>query len=50
MTKVEKCQNVTTTAEETAVGLDRKMSMDTKLIRRFTTQQVAAAMAEKKKV
>ena len=47
MSKLEKGQNITKTAEETAVELDRKMSMDVELIRKFITQQVAVAMAEK---
>ena len=34
-------------AEETAVALDREMSMDAELIGKFITQQVAVAMAEK---
>ena len=49
MSKLEKVQNVTKTAEETAVELDGEISMDAKLIRKFITHQVAAAMAEKTK-
>ena len=47
MSKLEKGQTVTKTAEETAVALDREMSMDTDLIGKFITQQVAVAMVEK---
>ena len=47
MSKLEKGQTVTKTAEETAVALDGEMSMDAKLIGKFITQQVAVAMAEK---
>ena len=49
MSKLEKCQNVTKYAEETTMELDRKMSMDAKLIGKFTTQQVASVMAHKTK-
>ena len=49
MSKLEKGQNVTKSEEETAVDLDNEMLMDAKLIGKFITQQVAAAMAEKKK-
>ena len=49
MSKLEKGQNITKTAEETAVELDGEMSMDAELIGKFITQQVAVAMAEKKK-
>ena len=49
MSKLEKGQNINKTAEETAVELDREMSMDAKLIGKFITQQVAVAMAEKTK-
>ena len=45
MSKLEKGQTVTKTAEKTAVALDREMSMDTKLIDKFITQKVAVAMA-----
>ena len=45
--KLEKGQTVTKTAEETAVALDREMSMDAELIGKFITQQAAVAMAEK---
>ena len=47
MSKLEKGQNITKTAEETAVELYWEMSMDTKHIGKFITQQVAAAMAKK---
>ena len=46
MSKLEKGQTVTKTAEETAVELDGEMSMDSELIGKFITQQVAVAMAE----
>ena len=49
MSKLEKVQNVTKTAEETAVELDREMSMDAEIIGKLITQQVAVAMAEKTK-
>ena len=49
MSKLEKGQNVTKTAEETAVELDWEMSMDSKLIGKLMTQKVASAMAEKTK-
>ena len=49
MSKLKKSQNVNKSTEETAIELDRKMSVDTELIGKFTTQQVAAAMSEKKK-
>ena len=47
MSKLEKGQTVTKTAEKTAVALDGEMSMDAELISKFITQQVAVAMAEK---
>ena len=50
MSKLEKGQNITKTAEETAVELDREMSMDAKLISNFITQQVSVPMANKKKI
>ena len=49
MSKLEKGQNVTKTAEETAVELDGEMSMDAELNGKFITQQVAVAMADKTK-
>ena len=49
ISKLEKGQNVTKSAEETAVELDGEMSMDAKLIRKFITQQVSAAMSKKTK-
>ena len=49
MSKLEKGQNVTESAEETAVELYGEISMDAKLIGNFITQQVAAAMAKKTK-
>ena len=49
MSKLEKGQDTTKTAEETAVELDGDMSMDAELIGKFATQQVAVAMAEKTK-
>ena len=47
MSKLEKAQNITKTAEETAVELDGDMSMDSKLIGNFITQKVAVAMVER---
>ena len=47
MLKLEKGQNVNNSTEEIAVELDNEMSMDAKLIRKFITQQVADAMAQK---
>ena len=49
MSKLEKRQTITKTAEETAVELDGEMSMDAKLIGKFITQQISVAMAEKSK-
>ena len=49
MSKLEKGQNVTKSAEESAVELDGKMSMDAKLIGKLITQQVSATMAKKTK-
>ena len=49
MSKLEKGQNVTKSTEETAVELYGEMPMNDKLIGKFITQQVAAAMAEKTK-
>ena len=49
MSKLEKVQNLHKSAEEIAVELDGEMSWDAKLIGKFITQQVAAAMAEKNK-
>ena len=49
MSKLEKGQNITKTVEETAVELDREMSMNAKLISKFINQQVAAAIAENTK-
>ena len=49
MSKLKKGQTVTKTAEETDVELDGEMSMDTELISKFITQQVAVAMSEKSK-
>ena len=49
MSKLEKGQNITKCAEEKAVELDWEMSMDAKLIGKFITQQVVAAMDEKTK-
>ena len=47
MSKLEKVQDITKTAEEAAVELDGEMSMDAELIGKLITQQVAVAMAEK---
>ena len=49
MSKLKKGQNVTKTAEETAVELDGEMSMDAKITGKFIIQQVAAVMDEKTK-
>ena len=49
MTKLEKGQTITKTAEETSVELDGEMSKDAELIGKFITQKVAVAMAEKSK-
>ena len=49
MSKLEKGQTITKTAEDTAVELDREMSMDAKLIGKFITQQVEVVMANKSK-
>ena len=46
---LEKGQNINKYVEETAVELDDEMSMDTKLIGKFITQQVAATIAKKTK-
>ena len=50
MSKLEKGQNITKTAEETSVELEGVMSMDAKIIGKCVTQKVAVAMAEKKKL
>ena len=47
MSMLEKGQTVTKTAEETAVALDKYMSMDDKLIGNYIIQQVSVTMAEK---
>ena len=49
MSKLEKLQTITKTAEETAVEIDGEMSMDSELIGKFITQKVAVAMSEKSK-
>ena len=49
MSKLEKGQNITKSAEETTVELDWEMSMDANLIGKFITKQVAAGMAQKTK-
>ena len=49
MSKLEKGQNITKTAEEISVELDGEMSMDAELIGKFITQQVAVAMVKKTK-
>ena len=49
MSKLEKGQNITKTAEETSVELNGDMSMGTKLIGKFITQQNAVAMDNKTK-
>ena len=48
MSKLKKGQNMNKSAEETALELDSEISLDTELIKKFITQQVAAAMAKKK--
>ena len=48
MSKLKKVQNVNKSAEETSEELYGKISMDAELNGKYTTQQVAAAMAEKK--
>ena len=45
MLKLEKVQNVTKSTEETAVELDSEMSINTKLIGKFITQQIIDTMA-----
>ena len=47
MSKLEKGQTITKTAEDTAVEIDGEMSMDAELIGKFITNQVTVAMAEK---
>ena len=49
ISKLKKVQNITKTAEETAVEIYGEMSMDAKLIKKFVIQQVAVAMTEKTK-
>ena len=49
MSNLKKTQKQDKSPEETAVELYGEMYMDTKLIRKFITQQIAAAMAEKTK-
>ena len=49
MSKLEKGQNITKTAEETGVELDKGMSMDAEIIGKFITQQVAVTISEKTK-
>ena len=49
MSKLQKGQNVNKSAEETAAELDGEISMDSKLIGKFITQQVSSTMAEKTK-
>ena len=44
MTKLKKGQNVNNSTEEIDVALDSAMSMDSELIGKFITQQVAAVM------
>ena len=46
MSKLEKGNTITKTAEETAVAPDREMCMDAELIGKFITQQVAVTMAD----
>ena len=47
MLKLEKGQNVNKSAEEISVELDNEISIDAKLIRKFITKKVEAAMAQK---
>ena len=49
MSKLEKVQNLNKSTGETAVQLYGEMYMDSKLIDKFITKQVATAMAEKTK-
>ena len=49
MSKLEKGQNVTKSAEEIAVEFDGEMPMDAELISKFINQEVAAAMSKKTK-
>ena len=48
--QAQKLQNMNKSAEETALELDSEISLDTELIKKFITQQVAAAMARRKKL
>ena len=47
MSKLNKFQNINKTVEETALELDGEMSMDTELVGKFITQQVAVDMDKK---
>ena len=49
MSKLEKGQDVNKSVEETDIDLEGEMSTDEKLIGKFITQQVAAAMPKKQK-
>ena len=49
LSRLEKGQTVTKSAEEIAVELDGEMSMGTELIGKYITEQVAAVMAKKTK-
>ena len=49
MSKLEKGQNITKTAEETAMSLDKKMSLDSELIVKLITQQVEVEITKKTK-
>ena len=49
MSKLDKGQNITKAAVETAVKLDGEISKDAKLIGKFITQKVTVAIAEKTK-
>ena len=49
MSKLKKGQNITKTAEETAVDIDWEICMDAELIGKFITQKIAVAMAENTK-
>ena len=49
MSKLEKGQTITKTAEEKAMELNEEMSIDAEVISNFITQQAAVAMSEKSK-
>ena len=49
ISELKKGQNITKTAEETAMDLDGETSMNAELIGKFITQQIAVAISEKTK-